>query len=571
MAHANECESRRDSRRAVAARNGACRGGAKLAIAMTAMIGALAASLPASAAEFDLSKATVEDIQAAFDSGKLSAERLVQMYQARIAAYDRTGPNIGAVIAVNEHALEQARALDKERKEKGPRGPLHGIPVVLKDNIDTVDMPTTGGSFVLDGARPAADAPIVRRLREAGAIIFAKVNLDDFAAGGSGFSSVAGQTRNPYNPEYTPLGSSGGSGAAVAAWFAPISLGTDTGGSLRSPSSVNGVYGLKPTLGLLARTGVIPTCYSFDAVGPLARNVTDLAAVLGPMTGVDDEDRETSKSISVAHRDYSVFLKRKTLEGIRIGVMREGTGADPEVDRLFIEALARLKGLGAEIVDPVAYPPQVINGAIRRAVVKVVCDTEKEIYFDKYLAQLPGNYPKTLQELATLGFALKEPQGKYGPHPIVYDGLIKRLTTGQGMDSLAYRSAKEHGIDMIRMGVMGIFEEKKLDVLVYPTRPRRPHRIIPDEPITGRSAPVPPASSPSMGVGLTNIGNITGFPDLVAPAGLTSEGLPVSISFFGPAFSEPLLLSIAYAYEQSMPPLPLPPYTPKLRGEVFKY
>jgi amidase len=531
----------------------------------------VALSPVAHAAEFDLSRATVEDIQAAFDSGKLTAERLVKLYQARIDAYDRAGPQIAAVIAVNKHAIEQARALDRERKEKGPRGPLHGIPVVLKDNIDTYDMPTTGGSFVLDGAQPAEDAPIVRRLREAGAIIFAKVNLDDFAAGGSGFSSVSGQTRNPYNPNYTPLGSSGGSGAALAAWFAPLSIGTDTGGSLRSPSSVNGVYGLKPTLGLLSRTGIIPTCYSFDAAGPMARNVTDLAAMLGPMTGADDKDRDTSASIGLAHRDYSAFLKRQSLAGVRIGVMREGTGADAEVDRVFEEALERLKSLGAEIVDPVFYPPQVLNGAARRAVVKVVCDTEKLVYFDEYLQNLPGNYPKTLEALAKRGLELREPKGKYGPHPVVYDGLVKRLTTGQGMDSLAYRSAKMHGIEMMRTGVMGIFEEKKLDVLVYPTRPRRPHEIIPDEPMTGRSAPTPPSSSPNLGVGLTNIGNITGFPDLVAPAGLTSEGLPVSISFFGPAFSEPLLLSIAYAYEQATPPLPLPAHTPKLRGEVFEY
>ncbi|HEY6643292.1 amidase [Povalibacter sp.] len=540
---------------------------------LIAAVALAAASVPSPshAARFDLSTATVDDIQAAFAAGTLTSERLIALYQARIDAYERKGPAIGAIIAINGKALEEARSLDQERKAKGSRGPLHGIPVVLKDNIDTVDMPTTGGSFVLDGAQPSADAPIVRRLREAGAIIFAKVNLDDFAAGGSGFSSVRGQTRNPYDPGFTPLGSSGGSGAALAAWFAPLALGTDTGGSLRSPSSVNGVYGLKPTTGLLSRTGIIPTCYSFDAAGPMARNVTDLAAMLGPMTGADATDRDTSASLGLAHRDYSVFLGRKSLAGLRIGVMREGTGADPEVDAAFEQALARLKALGADVVDNVKYPPQVVDGATRRAVVKVVCDTEKAVYFDDYLGKLADGYPKTLSQLAQRGLELREPRGSYGPHPVIYDGLARRVSSGQGMDSLAYLSAKQHGVEMMRTGVMGIFEGQRLDVLVYPTRPRRPHRIIPDEPLTGRSVPPPPPGTAPVGVGLTNIANITGFPDLVAPAGLTAEGLPVSISFFGPAFSEPLLLAVAHAYEQAMPRLPLPAHTPVLRGEVFKY
>jgi amidase len=525
----------------------------------------------AHARTFDLSTATIADMQAAFDSGALTSEKLVQLYLARIAAYDKKGPNIRAIVALNENALAEARALDAERKARGPRSPLHGIPVVLKDNIDTKDMPTTGGSFVLAGAQPKADAPIVRRLREAGAIIFAKVNLDDFAAGGSGFSSILGQTRNPYDPEFTPLGSSGGSGAAVAAWFAPLALGTDTGGSLRSPSSVSGLYGLKPTLGLLSRDGIIPTCYSYDAAGPMARNVHDLAAMLGPMTGFDPGDADTRTSIGLAHRDYTKFLGRRSLEGIRIGVLRDGSGGDPQVDALFEQALQRLKRLGAELVDPVRYPPQVVNGATRRAVVKVVCDTEKAVYFDRYLANLGPEYPHTLAELAERGLALREPQGQFGRYPVVYKGLMDRVRTGQGMESLAYRSAKEHGIAMIRAGVMGVFEEKKVDVLVYPTRPYRPHRIIPDEPLTGRSAPVPSAGATAGVTGLTNIGNITGFPDLVAPAGLSEEGLPVSISFFGPAFSEPLLIEIAYAYEQAMGRLPLPSHTPALKGERFRY
>ena len=523
------------------------------------------------ARELELSQATLAEVQAAFASGALTSEKLVALYQARIAAYDAKGPQIRAIIAMNDDALAEARALDAERKSKGPRSPLHGIPVVLKDNIDTAQMPTTGGSFVLAGSQPAADAPIVRRLREAGAIILAKVNLDDFAAGGSGFSSVLGQTRNPHDPGFTPLGSSGGSGAALAAWFAPLALGTDTGGSLRSPSSVSGVYGLKPTTGLLSRDGIIPTCYTYDAAGPMARNVYDLAAMLGPMTGFDPGDADTRASIALSHRDYTKFLGKRSLEGVRIGVLRDGMGGDPQVDAAFEAALARLKKLGATLVDPVRYPPQVLNGATRRAVVKVVCDTEKAVYFDRYLAQLAPGYPKTLAELAERGLALTEARGTFAPYPVVYKGLKDRVTTGEGMESLAYRSAKEHGIAMIRSGVMGVFEAKKLDVLVYPTRPYRPHRIIPDEPLTGRSAAVPSDGAVPGAVGLTNIGNITGFPDLVAPAGLSVEGLPISISFVGPAFSEPRLLEIAYAYEQAMPRLPLPKHTPALRGEKIRY
>jgi amidase len=292
--------------------------------------------------------------------------------------------------------------------------------------------------------------------------------------------------------------------------------------------------------------------------------------MLGPMTGFDPGDAETRDSAGLAHRDYTVFLGKRSLAGVRIGVVRDGSGGDPQVDAAFEKAVARLKSLGAQIVDPVKYPPQVLNNATRRAVVKVVCDTEKAVYFDRYLAQLAPAYPHTLADLAKRGLALHAPEGTFSPYPVVYQGLQDRVASGEGMDSLAYLSAKEHGIEMIRTGVLGVFEANQLDVIVYPTRPYRPHEIIPDEPLTGRSASVPSEGATAGVIGLTNIGNITGFPDLVAPAGLSSEGLPISISFVGPAFSEPRLLEIAYAYEQAMPPLPLPSHTPALRGESFK-
>lgn len=554
--------------RAAGARRRSRRASAGAALWLGAAL--LGAAPVAGAASVELSRASVADIGAAYAAGTLSAEQLVSLYLQRIQAYDQAGPRINAVIALNPHALDEARALDRERRQKGPRGPLHGIPVVVKDNIDTVEMPTTGGSFVLAGAQPQADAPIIRRLREAGAIILAKVNLDDFAAGGAGFSSIHGQTRNPYDPDFTPLGSSGGSGAALAAWLAPLALGTDTGGSLRSPSSVGGVYGLKPTRGLLSRDGIIPTCYSYDAAGPMARHASDLAAMLGPMTGYEPGDADTADSLGKTHRDYRVFLGRQRLDGLRIGVLREGSGADADVDAAFAQALERLRKLGAELVD-VAYPPQVVDPATRRAIVKVVCDTEKAVYFDAYLGRLAPGYPKTLAELAERGLALRAPQGTWSPYPVVYEGLAKRVTSGQGMSSLAYRSAREHGVAMVADGVLGVFEQQRVDVLVYPTRPRPPHRIIADEPLTGRGVPPPPPGVKSIGVGLTNIGNITGFPDLVAPAGLSRDGLPISISFVGPAFSEPLLIGVADAYEHGGPPLPLPTHTPPLPGERFRY
>src|SRR5215472_12251183 len=257
----------------------------------------------------DLDSATVADLNAALDSGALTSEKLVQMCMARIQAYDRKGPELNAVMALNQKALDTARALDAERKAKGPRSPLHGIPVVLKDNYNTADLPTTGGSVLLEGSIPPTDAFVVKKLRDAGAIILAKVNMSEFASA-SPQSSLGGQSLNPHDLKRSPAGSSGGTGVAIAAAYAPLGMGTDTGGSIRGPSTSNGIVGLKPTHGLLSRNGIIPLSLSFDTGGPMARNIYDVAVALGVMTGIDAADAATKKSTGKFLTDYAKGLNK---------------------------------------------------------------------------------------------------------------------------------------------------------------------------------------------------------------------------------------------------------------------
>ena len=277
------------------------------------------ATTPASAhRRVALDDATLRDFEAAFDAGTLTAQGLVERSLARIAAFDRLGPCLNAVIALHPGALETARALDAERRKQGPRSPLHGIPVVLKDNLDTFDLPTTGGSVLLRGSIPPNDAFVVRQLRAAGAVILAKVNLSEFAAGAA-MSSIQGQTRNPHDLTRTSSGSSGGTGVAVAAGYAPIGVGTDTGGSIRGPAAANGVAALKPTRGLLSRDGIIPLSPSLDTAGPMARHVYDLAAALGVMTGVDPADQGTHTGPGQTRRDYTAGLHTQALSGVRLG------------------------------------------------------------------------------------------------------------------------------------------------------------------------------------------------------------------------------------------------------------
>lgn len=515
----------------------------------------------ARAARFDLATASIADINAAIAAGALTSERLLQLYLARIAAYEKQGPTINAIIALNPDALAEARALDAERRATGPRSPLHGIPVVLKDNIPSLGLPCTGGSLFLSGNLPTADATVVRRLRGAGAIVLAKVNLGDFASDGTGRSSIGGQTLNPHNLRYTPAGSSGGTGAAVGAWFAPLGLGTDTGGSLRSPTSVNGLAGLKPTNGLLSRGGIIPTCLCFDAVGPMARTVYDVAVSLGVMTGLDESDPLTAGGAGLFHRDYTPFLRKDALRGTRLGVLRDVQGLDPEIDALLAAALEDLKKQGAILIDPVNYPAHVLGA--RTGIVKVICDTEVPEEFDRYFASLAPGFPHSFAELVRRADThLATRTDKSAQFPRVYEHYKTRVAGGPSRASLTYRSARDEGIAMMRAGVLGLYERHRLDAMVYSTRANRPDLV-------GVDAHRLPSGGPTTSV--RDVANITQFPDLIVPAGATTDGVPVSISFVGPAYSEPRLLAYGYAYEQATRRLPIAATTPSLPGERFDY
>ncbi|MFT4046276.1 MAG: amidase family protein [Solimonas sp.] len=518
---------------------------------------AMAGSGAAYAATFELETASVEDIQAAVDAGALTYEKLVQLYLARIAAYDKKGPGLNAVITLNPKALETARALDAERKARGLRSPLMGIPVLAKDNYDTADLPTSGGDFLLANSVPYADAPTIRQLREAGAIVIAKMNMDEFAHGGVGFSSRLGQTRNPHDPRRIPNGSSGGTGAGLAAWYAPLGLGSDTGGSIRGPSFANGVVGIKPTNGLVSRTGIMPCVLSFDTGGPMARTVYDAALALGFLTGVDPKDPLTSTSAGLYYRDYTQFLKKDALKGARLGVIRDLSGTDPEVDRVFDASLEELKQQGAVLIDNLHYPEIVLA---RTGVSDPIRDEVKDNYL-AYLGALRPGFPRTVTEIAERGLRLTQPQGEFRPHPSVFK-RFKALGETPPTTSLSYTSAKQYGMKAVQGGVLGLIERHQLDAIVYPTRPRRPELIDPKTPeIVDRP------KSPS----LTNIANVTQFPDVIVPAGVTVDRLPVTISFFGPAYSEPRLLGYAYSYEQATHHRVSPKTTPPLPGETFTY
>lgn len=506
-----------------------------------------------------LSEATLADIDAALDAGTLTSEKLVELCLARIKAYDEAGPKLNAILALNPKALDEARALDRERKARGRRSPLHGIPVVLKDNIDTADLPTTGGSVLLQGSVPPDDAFLVKKLRDAGAIVLAKVNMSEFASG-SAMSSLGGASLNPHDLDRTPSGSSGGTGVAIAAGYAPIGFGTDTGGSVRGPSTANGIVGLKPTHGLVSRDGIIPLALSFDTVGPMARHVYDVAATLGIVSGVDPGDEATRKSEgkpeseSESGTDYTKYLDAKALDGARIGIARDFMGQDQEVDWVIEASLDAMRRRGATVVD-VKFPKWFLDS--KEGFYWAVRHREFRAQIEDYLKTLGPSYPRTLADLVERSKKLtsRTPDGAV-PNPVRWKLMQQEETSGT-LNDYDYLAVRDHALPLMRAIVDGVMAKEKLDAIVYPTSPRRPSRAD-EDPSPG---PTTTELSP------TNIANLTGFPDLIVPAGFTGRGLPVGISFLGPAFSEPRLLALGYAFEQETKAIRTPVHAPPLPGE----
>ena len=505
------------------------------------------------AREIDLTSATIAEINEAVDAGALTAERLVELCLARIAAYDDQGPRINAVISLNPNARERARELDAERERSGRRSPLHGIPVVLKDNFDTADIPTTAGSFLLQDSLPPDDAFVVRKLREAGAIVLAKVNLSEFASGGA-MSSLGGITRNPHDPARTPSGSSGGTGAAVAAGYAFVGLGSDTGGSIRGPSTANGLAGLKPTLGLLSRDGIVPLALSFDTGGPMARSVYDVAVSLGTMVGVDEADAATSRSAGKFHDDYTQFLDSDALAGARLGVARDFMGVDREVDWAIEAGLDAMRDAGAEVVD-VRFPEWLLE--VESDFYTSVRWAEFRGQIAEYLGGLGEGYPRTLDELVDRSMALPSHRDGLRPNPSRWSLFLRENASGEVTD-YAHIAVREHALPLVRSLVEGLMDQEELDAIVYPTSSTRPALI--DRRPSDLYGPSP-----------TRLANMSGFPDLIVPAGFTGGGLPVGISFLGRAFSEPRLLAIGYAFEQRVKAHRVPEHTPPLPGERINY
>ena len=521
---------------------------AAIRVAAAALVAAAGLGCAAThATDFDLQTATIEDINKAFDAGALTSEKLVQLYLNRIEAYDKRGPRINAVITLQPHALELARALDAERKAKGPRSPLHGIPVVLKDLFDTADMPTSAGFLPLQKSQPIHDATVVARLRAAGAIILAKVNMSDWfgvpKAGDQ--STVLGRTSNPYNLALTPGGSSGGTGASLAAAFAQVGLGSETGVSIRNPTANNSIVGLAPTRGLIPRTGQVMTSFTQERAGPMARSVYDVAALTDVVAGFDAEDLLTivspGKTPSVS---YTTFLDKNALRGARVGVFRDLFRKGPahaEGVALVEQAVAQMKDAGAVVVDNVATGIDLLP---------LLEDTRTNYYeaqfsYNLYFRRLgPDAVIHNMDELLEKGGSLVKPSIAKGYHE--FNSLMHQP------DFLARRATQES----LKEAVVAVMDKYRLDVLVYPFKSLPPEGHL-DERVAEKDNP---------------LSSVTGLPAVLVPAGYTKkENGPIAIEFLGRPFSEPTLFRLTYAYEQLSKNRKTPPTTPSLPGERFQY
>jgi amidase len=478
---------------------------------------------------------TIHELQAKMEAGELTSVALVGRCLERIDQLDRAGPRLNAVLEVNPDAVAIAAALDRERAASGPRGPLHGIPILLKDNLDTADrMTTTAGSLALEGSIPAQDSFVAGRLREAGAVLLGKANLSEWAnfrstRSTSGWSSRGGQTRNPYALDRNPCGSSSGSAVAVAADLCPAAIGTETDGSIICPAQANGLVGIKPTVGLVSRAGIIPISHSQDTAGPLARTVADAAAVLGALTGIDPRDPATEGSRGRGYSDYSSFLDPAGLQRARIGVARQFFGAHHQVDAAIASGLEVMSRLGAELVDPVKLPK-----------VKDFWQSELEglLYefkagLNRYLATLgPAAPAHNLREIIAFNEANRERVMPYFGQELMEAAEEKGPLTEEGYrEALAtcHRLAWEEGIH-------AALAENRLDAIVAPSGiPAWPTDLVLGDHHYG---------------GSSSHAAVAGTPNITVPAGY-AFGLPFGISFFGGAYGEPTLIRIAYAFEQA--------------------
>lgn len=495
--------------------------------------------LPAgSAEEFNLTTATIEDVNAAFDAGTLTSETLVQMYLDRIAAYDKTGPAINAMIYVDPNALEIARELDTERTEKGPRSKIHGIPFILKDLFDVEGQPTTAGFVGLEGSTPWRDGWVARKLRESGGIILGKTNLSDwFAQAPWGASTLGGQTLNPYALEYVPGGSSSGSGAGIAAAFAQVGFGSETGVSIRNPTSENNLVGLAPTLGLVSRTGMIMNALTHERGGPMARSVYDMAATLEAVAGFDPEDLVTMASRGkIPEGGYVQFVDPENgLKGARIGVLRDMFRSGPiheEALALIETAVADLTGAGAYVIDPVSTGLPLLSLATRTR----VTSWEKKAATDYYLSGLgPDAIYKDMTEMIAA-------------NPEHLERLRDRDTVDD-LDSNPDYLARIKNREMMGKALLSLMEEFQLDALVFPFKTFPASKI--KDGWSNREAD-------------NALSSQTGFPGLVVPAGFTENNLPIAIEFLGRPFSEHTLIKLASAYEAASKHRKLPESTPPL-------
>jgi amidase len=498
--------------------------------------------------DFDLSTATIADLQRRLTSGEITSLDLTRAYLERIERIDRSGPTLRSVIEVNPDAEEIAAELDRERTSGRLRGPVHGIPILIKDNIDTADrMHTTAGSLALVDSRPVEDATVAARLRASGALLLGKTNLSEWANfrsthSSSGWSGRGGQTLNPYSLDRSPCGSSSGSGAAIAAGLAAASLGTETDGSILCPAAYNGIVGIKPTLGLTSRAGVVPIAHSQDTVGPMARTVSDAAALLGVIAGPDPRDVATAESEGRAQRDYSKFLTADALQGKRIGIPREVYfGYSEKADAVAEEAIRVLRACGAEIVDPANIPTAAAMQAGETEFEVLLYEFKADL--NAYLQGRPGGEIRTLEDLIAFNDRHADREMPYFGQELLHLAQAKGSLTDD-----AYLEALETNRRLSRAeGIDAVLHEHSLDALVTPS--------------SGPAFKIDLIAGDHHGGGSSQPAAMAGYPAITVPAGY-SFGLPIGITFMGTAYSEPTLIAMAYAFEQAANVWRAPEYRP---------